>query len=562
MKLIQLISSKINTPKLLSILMIAVAMGMSSCNVKEVLTDANGQKKSFILFNPNFLLTNYQVRLVDSLNNFITEDLRIDVLSNKKIVNDEGYYTTSFTTSNGVLNFSVDPNENISASDSIEFAVFVSSDNKKIFPAMIKYKGSSKFDRVFKLIIKKVPANLALSSAKTSLSTSNSGNKMSLGRYSNLIKERISFDGVDIDVKSTSPFIYNPNLKTGYKFWVIDIWDPYSIDENNLTFDFSNLSYPEKSTSNTKFKVYYDNIVDLNTRKYYLDIFYADKNNKNIHWEVNSDGSTSYYNGSKWVNTPPLTNWDGNINLESGTSLMWFWLNSRLVNDELKDCPQGFNFNFTNISKETSPEIEYIAYRNDKDAGRFYISNAGVAKVDTKNPTYNTGEILYSNIENKVVFKENSQYYLEPSTILLNGAGACASTTNVKIIPKTNMVKYKLAIEAQCKENNYAVTPSINLLFRKKGAKEWEGLTVKNGIGTIYLENNAEYEVTGTAGKSKLNFDFSNNPATFETQKANSLSKNPDLSNMVYSIADDANEAGTKILKMKLGYNQAACPFN
>ena len=89
-----------------------------------------------------------------------------------------------------------------------------------------------------------------------------------------------------------------------------------------------------------------------------------------------------------------------------------------------------------------------------------------------------------------------------------------------------------------------------------------EGLTVKNGIGTIYLENNAEYEVTGTAGKSKLNFDFSNNPATFETQKANSLSKNPDLSNMVYSIADDANEAGTKILKMKLGYNQAACPFN
>jgi hypothetical protein len=211
MKLIQLISSKINSSKLLSILMIAVAFGMSSCNVKEVLTDANGQKKSFILFNPNFLLTNYQVRLVDSLNNFITEDLRIDVLSNKKIVNDEGYYTKSFTTSNGVLNFSVDPNENISATDSIEFAVFVSSDNQKIFPAMIKYKGSSKFDRVFKLIVKKAPNNILLSSAKTSLSTSNSGNKMSLGRYGNLIKERVSFDGVDVDVKSPSTFIFNSN---------------------------------------------------------------------------------------------------------------------------------------------------------------------------------------------------------------------------------------------------------------------------------------------------------------------------------------------------------------
>ena len=89
MKLIQLISSKINTTKFLSILMIVSAISISSCNVKEVLTDANGQKKSFILFNPNFLLTNYQVRIVDSLNNFITEDLRIEVLSNKKIVNDE-----------------------------------------------------------------------------------------------------------------------------------------------------------------------------------------------------------------------------------------------------------------------------------------------------------------------------------------------------------------------------------------------------------------------------------------------------------------------------------------
>lgn len=560
MKLIQLISSKINTSKLLSILMIAVAMGMSSCNVKEVLTDTNGQKKSFILFNPNFLLTNYQVRLVDSLNNFITEDLRIDVLSNKKIVNDEGYYTKSFTTSNGVLNFSVDPNENISATDSIEFAVFVSSDNQKIFPAMIKYKGSSKFDRVFKLIVKKAPNNILLSSAKTSLSTSNSGNKVSFWNNS-LIKERVSFDGVDVDVKSTNTFIINNNIKTGYKGWVIDLWSEYGYG-NYENYFFYNISSPKKSTSNTKFKVYYDNIVDLNTKKYNLDIYYKDKNDNELDLEVDNDGSTRYYNGSNWVKTPPLSNWDGNINLESGTTLRWFFLTSRLINDELKDCPQGFNFNFTNISKETSPELEYIAYRNDNAAGRFFISNAGVAKVDAKNPTYNTGEILYSNIQNKVVFKENSQYYLEPSTILLNGAGACGSTTNVKIIPKTNMVKYKLAIEVQCKENNYAITPSINLLFRKKGAKDWEGLTVKNGIGTIYLENNAEYEVTGTAGKSKLNFDFSNNPAAFETQKANSLSKNPDLSNMVYSIADDANEAGTKILKMKLGYNQAACPFN
>ena len=560
MKLIQLISSKINTSKLLAILIIASAMSLSSCNVKEVLTDANGQKKSFILFNPNFLLTNYQIRMVDSLNNFITEDLRIDVISNKKIVNNEGYYTKSFTTSNGILNFSVDPNENISATDSIELSVLVSSDNKKIYPAKIKYKGSSRFDRVFKLRITKVPSNIFTSSIKSSLSNVNSGNKMPLGYYSQ-IKEKVSFDGVQIDLNNPSTFKYNGLIKSGYNQWMVDAYgyDNYANLEDYL---FWNLSAPKQSNSNTKLKIFYDNIVDLNTRKYSVNLYYKDINGNNLSLTVNKNGSTSYYNGSTWINTPPLSSWDGNINLPSGTTLNYFYLTSYVINSELTDCPQGFNFNFTNIPKETSPEFEYIAYRNDDTDKRFYISSAGVAKVDAKNPTYNTGELLYSNISNKVVFKENSQYYLEPSTVLLNGYGACESKTDIKIIPKANMFKYKLAIEAQCKENNYAVTPTINLLFRKKGTKDWEGLTVKSGIGIIYLENNAEYEVTGTAGKSKLNFDFSNNPAAFETQKTNSLNKNPDLNNMIYSIADDANEAGTKILKMKLSYNQAACPFN
>lgn len=560
MKLIQLISSKINTTKFLSILMIASTLGMSGCNVKEVLTDANGQKKSFILFNPNFLLTNYQIRLVDSLNNFITEDLRVEVLSNKKIVNDEGYYTKSFTTSNGLVNFSVDPNENISATDSIEFSVLVSSDNQKVYPAKIRFKSSSKFDRVFKLKMTKVPSNIFTSVLKSSLSNANAENKTAFGSYF-LIKEKISFDGVEVPVNSYGLIKNNNLIKTGYNSWVIDDYG-YNNYSNYSEYFFWNSSIPRISTSNTKLKVYYDNIVDLNTRKYSLDLFYNDKNNNSLNLVVNKDGSTIYYDGSGYKTTPALSNWDGNINLASGTSLKYFFLQTSVFNNELKDCPQGLNFNFTNISKETSPEFEYVAYRNDDKDKVFYISNIGIAKVDANNPSYNTGEILYSNISNKVVFKENSQYYLEPNTLLLNGAGACNSKSDIKIIPKTNMVKYKLAIEAQCKESNYAVTPTINMLFRKKGSKEWEGLTVKNGIGTIYLENNAEYEVTGNTGKTKLNFDFSNNPASFDTQKASSLSKNPDLSNMIYSITDDTNETGTKILKMKVVFNQVGCPLN
>lgn len=559
MKLIQLISSKINTPKFLSILMIASTLGMSGCNVKEVLTDANGQKKSFILFNPNFLLTNYQIRLVDSLNNFITEDLRVEVLSNKKIVNDEGYYTKSFTTSNGLVNFSVDPNENISATDSIEFSVLVSSDNQKIYPARLRYKGVSKFDRIFKLRMEKVPSNAFISTGKSSLSSQNLGSKMPFDA-TNPVREKISFDGIELDPNSPGLFKTNPFLKLGFNNWAFSNYG-YNRSYNYEEYLFWNYSIPKKSTSNTTLKISYNN-VDRITRNYAIDLHYIDKYDNLLTMTVNKDGSTNFYDGSGYITTRPIPNYDGNIIFESGTTLKFFYIKSNEINQELKYCPQGFNFNFTNISKETSPEFEYFVYRNDDTDKRFYISQLGVAKVESKNPTYNTDELWYSNISNKVVFKENSQYYLEPNTLLLNGAGACNSKTDIKIIPKTNMVKYKLAIEAQCKESNYAVTPTINMLFRKKGSKEWEGLTVKNGIGTIYLENNAEYEVTGNAGKTKLNFDFSNNPASFDTQKASSLSKNPDLNNMIYSISDDTNETGTKILKMKVVYNQAGCPLN
>jgi hypothetical protein len=559
MKLNQLISSKINTPKFLSILMIASILGMSGCNVKEVLTDANGQKKSFILFNPNFLLTNYQIRLVDSLNNFITEDLRVEVLSNKKIVNDEGYYTKSFTTSNGLVNFSVDPNENISATDSIEFSVLVSSDNQKIYPARLRYKGVSKFDRIFKLRMEKVPSNAFISTGKSSLSSQNLGSKMPFDA-TNPVREKISFDGIELDPNSPGLFKTNPFLKLGFNNWAFSNYG-YNRSYNYEEYLFWNYSIPKKSTSNTTLKISYNN-VDRITRNYAIDLHYIDKYDNLLTMTVNKDGSTNFYDGSGYITTRPIPNYDGNIIFESGTTLKFFYIKSNEINQELKYCPQGFNFNFTNISKETSPEFEYFVYRNDDTDKRFYISQLGVAKVESKNPTYNTDELWYSNISNKVVFKENSQYYLEPNTLLLNGAGACNSKTDIKIIPKTNMVKYKLAIEAQCKESNYAVTPTINMLFRKKGSKEWEGLTVKNGIGTIYLENNAEYEVTGNAGKTKLNFDFSNNPASFDTQKASSLSKNPDLNNMIYSISDDTNETGTKILKMKVVYNQAGCPLN
>ena len=559
MKLNQLISSKINTAKFLSILMIASTIFMSGCNVKEVLTDANGQKKSFILFNPNFLLTNYQIRLVDSLNNFITEDLRVEVLSNKKIVNDEGYYTKSFTTSNGLVNFSVDPNENISAADSIEFSVLVSSDKNNFIPMTFRYKSNSKFDRIFKMIVKNIPSNITTSTIE---SNSINSKKASATYTYSLFDEIMTIDGEELLFQDFNKTYRFPNLDPHIR--AMEVFPAILSKDYNSYIIYNASGSSSVLSKDIKIKIAYKNSLDANTLTYTLYINGKDPNGDKYDFSVNRDGSTYYFDNpkSKWIQTGPSPNWLGDIVIPKGTKITTLFFSSNRTNTELKNCPQGFNFNFTNISKETSPEFEYIAYRNDKEAKRFYISNAGVAKVDTKNPTYNTGELLYSNISNKVVFKENSQYYLEPSTIMLDGFGACASKTDIKIIPKANMVKYKLAIEAQCKESNYAVTPSINMLFRKKGSKEWEGLTVKNGIGTIYLENNADYEVTGTAGKSKLNFDFSNNPASFDTQKASSLSKNPDLSNMIYSITDDANEAGTKILKMKVVYNQVGCPLN
>lgn len=76
----------------------------------------------------------------------------------------------------------------------------------------------------------------------------------------------------------------------------------------------------------------------------------------------------------------------------------------------------------------------------------------------------------------------------------------------------------------------------------------------------MYLENNAVYEVTGTYGKNKIDFNFTNDLSSFETQKNESLSKNKDLQNLTFAITADAS--GNKTLTMNLLFNQAACPFD
>ena len=538
---------------------------MHSCNVKEVLTDANGQNKSLVLFNPNFLLTNYQVRILDTANKFIQESIIVNVISNKKIVDQEGRYKNQFTIDKGILNFSIDPNEEISAADPIKLYFYITPSNSdNLEPKIFKFEGKTNFDRIFvvnlnKSVISKIGNSIISNSTNSSVKKNTA--------TEDLTQELFKLNGIEIPIfKERSVEVKTAAIPEDENLWRTT----NTINQENhirSTIVRPDRIFNLKFTNDVQFKLEYRNIVDLNTFNYSINMFGLGLLNEVFFYEVKKDGSTSILaydrnNGKVLANTitNPIVNWSGIISFKKGVNIRGIVITSIRTNTELKDCPAGFNFNFSGIAKGTTPEIAYIAYRNDSVSKKDFISTAGVAKVNEKNTIYNTGELLYSNKKNKVVFQENIQYVVTPSTIELTGPNACGSTSNINIIPRANLDFYKLAVQIQCEKDNIGVVANANVLFRKKGTTNWEGLTIKNGIANLYLEKNAVYEVTGSYGENNFDFNFTNSPSLFEAQRNESLSKNNDLKNMTYKISTDAS--GNKILNMDILFYQTACPIN
>lgn len=539
---------------------------MYSCNVKEVLTDANGQKKSLVLFNPNFLLTNYQVRIFDSANNFLNKEMVVQVLSNKKIVNEEGYFKNSFKVTNGILNFSVDPNEVISAASPIKLKIIIQAEafgTSQI--GEINYIGKNNFDRIFVTKIDNINNSAVLSASR--LSNSNGSEKKSLN-VNQLARELFQIGDNEIPIYlDKNNTITSPTNSYGEP----TSWNT-NIVKTTYSEDFSSAIITANQVRILKrdlpIKFTYRNIVDKNTMSYKLSVMFFDEKNLFCIYTIYSDGSTNLFKGdlntyeAAESNTPALSNWDGIVRIPAKSYIIQIQSFSTRFNTELKDCPEGFNFNFNDIPKGATPEIGFVTYRNDINSSREFISNIGIAKVNQENPIHNTGELLYSNIKNKVVFQENSQYVVSPSTIELTGRNACGSTSNIKIIPKANLDLYKLAVQIKCEEDNFGVVANANVLFRKKGTSNWEGLTINNGIANLYLEKNAVYEVKGSYGDKKFEFNFTNDPSKFEEQKNESLNKNKDLKYITYKIKTSPDNFENKILFIDVQFFQTACPIN
>ena len=88
----------------------------TNCTVKDITVDpATGEKKSLLLISPDYLKTIIQVRLRDAdTKAFLKNEMVVKVYSNKKVIDFGGYYKNEFTVKNGILNFAIDPNEDIS----------------------------------------------------------------------------------------------------------------------------------------------------------------------------------------------------------------------------------------------------------------------------------------------------------------------------------------------------------------------------------------------------------------------------------------------------------------
>lgn len=515
---------------------LAIMISFSSCSMDDILIDkTTGEKKSFIIINNNIIKTTVQVRLFDDATNaLIKKDMVVRIASNKKLVNLKGIYTNQFMTNNGIVNFGVDPNQDISIADPLKLMIVSSNNN--------------------------VEYNIMMSKVTLTRPT----NKIIIVNHSLVTKNSISSNagittsGIKATVASgKSPTYLTINgLKPSDASFPIGLYDYWSPDKNDDIWVNNNFIYRGMPNSSDLIaKVNFYDALDANTRL--GQIAYMIDNTNFDYWISRTDGTFESNISNKYTTGTDLAR-NGIVVLPKSTKVFLIQNASFLTNSDLNNCPTGFNFAFDGIDVNAKPEFYYKTSRTNP-AGKTYIQTVGIAQPTKAIPVYNTDELYYGNNSNTVEFADNAQYTVEPKILNLGGKDACGKTFNFKVTPVVGLVKFNMLVQAQCSGSNTSVAPSLSVMYKKNTSTTYDGLTLSSGQSTLFLADKTNYEIIGSFDSKSINFKFTTDLANFSNMKAASLVDNIDLKDIIY--AKTVNAAGEMKLDVKLIYKETACPF-
>ena len=527
------------------LLFIFIIVIFNNCTIKDISIDPlTGEKKSLVIISPNYLTTRIQVRLRDiDSKAFIKNDMKVKVYSNKKVIDFGGHYKNEFTVKNGVLNFAIDPNEDIS----------------EVAPLSLRIVSSS---------TDPLNTSSAYLPARSNLTLSSPGSKVVLLQHTKFSSINAqSYSGVKPLSFSSIPFYLTVdgtknnlgwNKSNGILSALIMHQDPDFYEVEYLDYFWYNL-YLSHNVSHT-FKVNYNPGVDYDMTDYQADFDYDSYTSRN-QYTVYKSGKTSFKDLNNRTRESKIQPFDGNIVISDMALLNS--LNVKVYKNDIGTCPAGYSFSFSGLGNNGT-QLEYALSRKNINDERFY-TNIGIANLNgmlSANPKESTEQnILFGKLSNSVTFLPNSQYTVEPSTMELGDSTSCGKTFNFKLVPKVDLTKYKIILKAGCSGKSISITPSLNLLFKNSVLDDlhFEGVEFISGSANLYLTPKGDYNFQGEYNGKNFNFNISTDFTNLVKMRLSTLAANPDLKDLMYSNMMTVN--GVHMMTVNMTFSQATCPF-
>jgi len=517
----------------------------NNCTIKDISVDPiTGEKKSLVIISPNYLTTRIQVRLRDiDSKAFIKNDMLVKVYSNKKVIDFGGHYKNEFTVKNGILNFAIDPNEEIS----------------EVNPLSLK-------------IVSSIPDPLNTSSSylptRSNLTLSSPGSKVVLLQHTKFSSmNALSYSDVKPFSFSSIPFYLTidgtkNNLGVGNSKGILSAFvmhnDPDFYEVAYIDDIFHNF-YDIFLKSHT-FKVNYNPGVSYDMTDYQADFDYFNNKGKNKEYTVYKSGKTKLME-SNITTESKIQPFNGDIVISDMSSLNI--LNIKVYKNDIGTCPAGYSFSFSGLG-DNGTQLEYALSRKNINGERFF-TNIGIANLNgilSTNPKESTEQnIMFGKLSNSVTFLPNSQYTVEPLTMDLGDSTSCGKTFNFKLVPKADLIKYKIILKAGCSGKNIAITPSLNALFKNSVLDDlnFEGVEFISGIANLNLAPKGDYSFQGEYNGKNFDFKMSTDFTNLAKMRLTTLAANPDLKDLMYSNMMTVN--GVHMMTVNLTFPQATCPF-
>ena len=544
---------------------------LTNCTVKDITVDpATGEKKSLIMISPDYLKTTIQVRLRDAdTKAFLKNEMVVKVYSNKKVIDFGGHYKNEFTVKNGILNFAIDPNEDISTASPLILRIMSSvpgvlNAKSAYLPSLSTLTLTSPSSKVLLMQHNKLVASSsqAYSGIKPlavadelfyfTINEVNMGGPFSSGLgnvYNDFNYFSLPYSWISPSFYASSVTVNDPNL--------------YEVDYTAPPGDGIGFAGLKKYI----YKFSFNPNIDSHLKDYsitFSDYFYK--------YTVYKSGKTILQHYIPFNNKVEnkIENFNGTISTLPFDPSLFYKINVKVYTNDIGTCPSGYSFAFSGLGN-SGTEVEYALSRKNVN-GESFPTKSGILKLNgikSAAPSDVTEQdITFGKLSNTVTFSPNSQYTVEPQTMDLGDSTSCGKTFNFKLTPKTGLTKYKIILKAGCSGKSFSILPNLTALF-KLVETQAAGVVADNlnlfgvdfisGITTLYLTPTGKYSFQGEYNGKNFNFNLSTNLNDLAGMRTSTLADNPDIKDISYEQGITAD--GNKMITIMLNFSASSCPF-